>query len=279
MIDLFRTDANQRPGTIGWFVSASSKTSDIAKNLSRSALIAEEATRTLVKRYKLNLDQIVFGLTNLDIRGSSLWRRCPKPVTSMACYPGKYRSYTGHCNNVEHPDWGSANMPYKRAMAPRYADGVSKPRRSITGSELPSPREVSLAVHQGKESPYSHMTTVTTFFGEFIFHDLSHTAQSAGYKGQRIRCCGIRKTDLVHPECYPIKINAKDPFMSRLNQDCMEYVRSTPSIRDHCSLGPREQINQVWLTISQINRNLLTSQNQNLAYRGNFFSFSGVIIS
>lgn len=199
-----------------------------------------------MERHKLNLDQIVFGVTNMDIKGSFLWRTCPKPVNPKSCFPGKYRSYSGHCNNVEHPDWGTSNMPYKRSLAARYADGVSKPRRSITGSELPSARDVSLAVHQGKESPYSHMTTVTTFFGEFIFHDLSHTAQVTGFKGQRIRCCGIKISELIHPECYPIHINTKDPFMSKLHQDCMEYVRSSPSIRNQCSLGPREQINQVF---------------------------------
>jgi len=235
----------QRPGTFGWFIGASLKSSDLAKNFSRSALIAEEATRALVKRHKLNLDQIAFGLTNVDIKDTSLWRECPKPVQPLTCYPGKYRSFSGHCNNVEHPDWGAANMPFGRWLVPRYADGVSLPRKSITGSELSSPRDISLAIHQGRESPFSHMTTITTFFGEFVFHDIAHAAQSSGFKGQRLRCCGIKKSDLMHPECFSVKVSNNDPFMSRMNQDCMEYVRSCPAIRNECSLGPREQINQV----------------------------------
>lgn len=196
-------------------------------------------------RYKLNLDQIMFGLTDLNIQSTSLWRDCPVPKTNpLVCYPGQYRSYSGHCNNVENPDWGCANIPYKRALVPRYGDGVSKVRRSITGSELPSARDVSLAVHQGHESPFSHITTMTSFLGQFIFHDLSSVAQSIGFNGQRIRCCGL-KAELIHPECHPIKITSDDPFMKRLNQKCMEYVRSSPTIRNRCGLGPREQINQV----------------------------------
>src|SRR5699024_8443669 len=107
-----------------------------------------------------------------------------------------------------------------------------------------TPREVSLAVHQGRESGFSHMTTLHTFFGEFVSHDIAHAAQSTGFKGQRIRCCGVKKSDLMHPECLPIRITSNDPFMSNLRQDCMEYVRSCPAIRDQCGLGPREQINQ-----------------------------------
>lgn len=196
-------------------------------------------------RHKLNLNQIVFGLPSLNTQDTSLWRECPKPIPPLSCYPGKYRSYSGHCNNVQHADWGAANTPFARSLAPSYADGVATPRRSITGAELPSSREVSLRVHQGREGTYSHMTTLATFFGQLIFHDLAHSAQSTGFKGQRIRCCGIKDSQLMHPECFPVKVTSKDPFMSALHQQCMEYVRSCPAIRNQCRLGPREQINQV----------------------------------
>lgn len=238
------------PGSMGWFIGASYRSSELAKNLSRAALVAEEATRTLVKRHKLNLDQIVFGLTRLDISGTDLGRSCPKP-RSLSCYPGRYRSFSGHCNNVEQPELGAANGAFARSLAPRYADGVSAPRRSITGAELPSPRDVSLAVHQGASKDInSHMTTVTTYFGQLVFHDLAQAAVTTGYKGQRIRCCGIPKNAknllLHHPECFPIKVDKeKDPFMSQLHQECIEYVRSSPAIRRNCALGPREQVNQV----------------------------------
>jgi hypothetical protein len=42
--------AIQTPGSVGWFIAASAKTKIIAKNYSRLALIAEEATKTLVNK-------------------------------------------------------------------------------------------------------------------------------------------------------------------------------------------------------------------------------------
>ncbi len=119
-------------------------------------------------RNKLNLEQIVFGLPSMSLKGSSLLSDCPKGSSRpLTCYPGKYRSYSGHCNNVENAEWGAANSPFARWLAPRYADGVSSPRTSVSGGSaaLPSARAVSLAIHQGHESPFSHMTTLNTFFG------------------------------------------------------------------------------------------------------------------
>lgn len=125
-------------------------------------------------------------------------------------------------------------MAYLRYNNPVYADGVSSPRKSISGDELPSSREITLAFHRGDDSEHPHLTTLMTFFSEFVFHDIAHTAQAAGHKGHRIRCCNF-SDDLNHPECFPVFYK----------QTCMEYVRSCPAIRTGCTLGPREQINQV----------------------------------
>ncbi|GFV42718.1 chorion peroxidase [Trichonephila clavipes] len=65
-----------------------------------------------------------------------------------------------------------------------------------------------------------------------------------GYQGSRIKCCGVEK-QLFHPECYPIRIPTSDPVFGRRNQNCMEYTRSCTAPRIGCTLGPREQINQV----------------------------------
>ena len=180
----------------------------------------------------------------IDIRKTNLGESCPQLRVSYPCHPGKYRSYTGHCNNVQNPDWGNANTPFLRLLQPMYFDGVSSPRRPLSGEKLPSPREVSINIHQGSDIQHAHMTTLTSFFGEFVFHDLAHIAQVAGHKGHRIKCCNI-KSELKHPECMPIELKTNDPVFGNIGQKCMEYVRSSPSIRTGCTLGPREQINQV----------------------------------
>jgi hypothetical protein len=41
------TGAVQTPGSVGWFVAASSRTKVVAKNFSREALITEEASKII----------------------------------------------------------------------------------------------------------------------------------------------------------------------------------------------------------------------------------------
>ncbi|RWS06651.1 Peroxidasin-like protein, partial [Dinothrombium tinctorium] len=236
--------AIQKQGTQGWFLAASSRTKVIAKNYSKSALIAEEVSKIIANTYKLNRDQITHGLPSVDIKSTKLSQICPKKEPDYPCHPEKYRSFSGHCNNVENPDWGSSATPYMRLSPAHYADGVALPRLSVTGEELPSSRDISIALHHGTSAEHPHVTTLLVFFGEFVFHDISHSAQTVGYKGHRIKCCGISE-ELKHPECFPIKVRKTDPLFKDMKQNCIEYVRSCPAVKIGCALGSREQINQV----------------------------------
>lgn len=222
--------------TLASLMAASLRPSRVVRNFSWPALVAEETTRRLVRQARFTNEQIWFDLPELDLRSSKLRRRCPKPSAPASCYAGRYRSYTGHCNNVEHPEWGAANTAFGRWLLPVYHDGVAQPRAmSVTdGQELPSAREVSMVVHQDKfgDGQLSSMTTMATFFGQFIFHDLSHPAMTTSRRGELIKCC--RGGRPIHPECLPI----------RGGGDCLEYVRSSPALRDRCRLGAREQVNQ-----------------------------------
>lgn len=61
------------------------------------------------------------------------------------CDPGeKYRTISGRCNNLQHPEFGARGQPQPRLMPSQYDDGISKPRlRGIYGDLLPSARHVS----------------------------------------------------------------------------------------------------------------------------------------
>lgn len=59
--------------------------------------------------------------------------------------------------------------------------------------------------------------------------------------GSAISCCGGDSEP--HPECFPVRLAAGDPYYHTYNVTCMEFVRSAPA--PTCSLGPREQLNQV----------------------------------
>ena len=96
--------------------------------------------------------------------------------------------------------------------------------------------------HMHREHP--HLMVVAAVWIQFIYHDVAHTPQMAGHLGQRLKCCNVEFEDF-HPECYPIKISQNDPFYKKFGLQCQEYARSGTASRVGCTLGPREQINQV----------------------------------
>ena len=88
-------------------------------------------------------------------------------------------------------------------------------------------------------------------WGQFIDHDLTSTPQTRGFNHSLIRCCSEdakmleNPEEFLHPDCVPIDIPANDPFYKQFDTTCMEFVRSSPAPRQDCSLGPRDQINQI----------------------------------
>ena len=137
-----------------------------------------------------------------------------------------------------------ANRRYLRYLPPDYADGISVPRQRKSGSFLKSPREISVAVHTDSDRPHPHLMVIAAVWAQFLYHDVAHTPQMAGYLGQRLKCCNVEFDDF-HPECYHIKLPEDDPFYKKFGLQCQEYARSGTASRVGCTLGPREQINQV----------------------------------
>ncbi len=61
-------------------MSASAKIKILAKNISRIALVSEEATKYLAKQFNFTRDEITFGLPLADVRGTGLGEACPIKV-------------------------------------------------------------------------------------------------------------------------------------------------------------------------------------------------------
>lgn len=78
----------------------------------------------------------------MSIDNSVLKSVCPVNQI-IDCIPGKYRTYSGHCNNVNKPLWGARYEPFQRLQTPDYSDSVSQPRNGKKGNRLPSTRILS----------------------------------------------------------------------------------------------------------------------------------------
>jgi hypothetical protein len=117
----------------------------------------------------------------------------------------KYRTFSGVCNNLEDNKrwWGSIDTPYKRLLPHAYDDKVSEPRiRSYVPKKfLPNARKVAIEVHEPKRT-VSEWSAFSTYFGQFMIHDLVLTPKSSYNDGKRKYC----PCDSYDPECFNIPI-------------------------------------------------------------------------
>lgn len=93
----------------------------------------------------------------------------------------KYRTLSGHCNNLNYPDWGAALSPFKYILPPERHDGLSEPREY--GKDLhplPSARVVSSQIHNDRVTHDHAVTVMLIAWGQIIDHDITFTAETKG---------------------------------------------------------------------------------------------------
>ena len=74
---------------------------------------------------------------------------------------------------------GRRFLPLIRLLPPEYQDGESLPRGGLETSSLPSPREISIKVHQNTEHLDKQVSLMIMQFGQYISHDISLTPEQA----------------------------------------------------------------------------------------------------
>uniref|UniRef100_A0A1B6E785 Heme peroxidase 2 n=2 Tax=Clastoptera arizonana TaxID=38151 RepID=A0A1B6E785_9HEMI len=222
----------------------------------KDALIAVKASQFLASKHchRLGIDdetcamqvsQLPLGPTTLGSKCSTHYRK-----TVFCSEYTQFRSADGSCNHNTHPSWGQASTAYKRLIPAKYEDGFQKPRGSNIGQELTSPRLISTSLSRSGDVPDMSKTLAVALWGQFVSHDMAHTAVNRMYhSNEPILCCSKDGNTLsprhIHASCYPISIPRNDPFYGKLYHTCMSYVRSLVAFRPDCNLGPAEQLNQV----------------------------------
>lgn len=89
-------------------------------------------TQILASQFDLSNDELLNGLPLIDMSKTKFWPLCPALVKQdIKCELSRFRTLTGHCNNLKHPTWGAAMTPFARYLPPVHPDGIWIPRKSI----------------------------------------------------------------------------------------------------------------------------------------------------
>jgi hypothetical protein len=98
--------------------------------------------------------------------------------------------------------------------------GFDTPRaKSVTGNPLPSPRKISVKIHDDKHNEDIHFSHLLMQFGQLLDHDITHSPLSRGPCNMILNCstCDTPETLSIH--CFPIPIEEDDPYFPPYHTD------------------------------------------------------------
>jgi len=242
------------------------KAAPMSLHLSLPGFVITNASSILMQRLGASSKQK--GVAVLQSFGSPLSanhkrlyadEKLPTPEPGTCPWPRYYcdgqsafRSFSGACNNLVKPILGRSFTPSQRFVPAQYGDGIQSLRKAVDGSDLPNARYVSYTINE--EAPVRHhMHSMWVLqWGQFVDHDLTLTAISqiptdpTGL-GETVDIeCGEDGCDTPETlgQCVPVMVPEQDPdFKGHLK--CLEFVRSQGVPNLKCSMGAREQVNQL----------------------------------
>uniref|UniRef100_A0A914NCH4 Ig-like domain-containing protein n=1 Tax=Meloidogyne incognita TaxID=6306 RepID=A0A914NCH4_MELIC len=219
--------------------------------LSKAREIYEESLRLIEKHVELGINlkpqemptenisfESVLSVTHIQtlMELSGCMSGQFKDTCQDMCFHSKYRSYTGQCNNFDHPTWGVSQMPFLRLLPPIYENGFNTPvgwnkGYLYFGYPKPNPRTVSVELIGAENiSPHPYYSAMLMQWGQFLDHDLDFTATALSrqtYVGGA-RC--NRTCDNIAP-CFNIPLPSNDYRLQAIANSsdklpCIEFERS-----------------------------------------------------
>ena len=126
--------------------------------------------------------QVTCQKLNAELASDS---ECSRTVCNAS---SPYRTISGCCNNIATKNLGSAYTAFDRLLTSEYADNVSLPRGGMNPSTLPSPRDVSSAIHRVQETePKPPISLMVMQFGQFLDHDMTLTPEQGWLKPETLK--------------------------------------------------------------------------------------------
>ncbi|CAB3409040.1 unnamed protein product [Caenorhabditis bovis] len=148
-----------------------------AKYISFAAISSNLAAKTIIEK---SHKKAKHGVSFVPVEGTKMKEICPIDHIEE-CIIGKYRSYTGHCNNIKKPRSGAAYEKLRRFLPADYGDGISSVRLSVSGNELASPRALS-SLFTPSPSGHAVCSLLLAPFLSFIYDDMVHVPSNRIFK-------------------------------------------------------------------------------------------------
>lgn len=167
-------------------------------------------------------------ICSLSILASGICMMVLVGITPLETWAFEARTIDGTKNNVQNPEWGSAESQLDRQIASDYEDGIKKPSEY----NRPSPRYISNMVAAQSKLRYNHnyATDMVWQWGQFIDHDLDLTGGA-------------------HPEeKFDIKVPEGDPFFDKgsTGNEVIPFSRSVYDTSTGTNTSnPRQQVNEI----------------------------------
>ncbi len=147
-------------------------------------------------------------------------------------FPSEYRTANGDGNNLTAPEWGAAEIPFLRSVAPAYHDGYMEPG----GEGQASARLVSERLSAQDESIVNELraTDFVWQWGQFLDHDMT-------------------ETPLANPaEHFPIVVPTGDPWFDPSGSGT-QLIGMSRSAYVNDVHGVRHQVNAITAFIDASN--------------------------
>ncbi|VDL62975.1 unnamed protein product [Nippostrongylus brasiliensis] len=216
----------------------------LAPNVSYEAVLAPSHVQTLMELSGCQTGQFKTACTDMcfhsKYRGKIRLETLDRQVKETVANPLFQRTYDGQCNNFDHPMWGVSQMPLLRLLPPIYENGFSTPvgwerGRLYYGYPKPNPRDVHilfqvsrLLVATETVTPHSYLTAMVMQWGQFVDHDLTHTAMALSRQSYSSGAICNRTCENLDP-CFNIPLSPNDPKLHtglKLKYPCIEFERS-----------------------------------------------------
>lgn len=195
-------------------------------------------TQIIADQFDLSSDELLNGLPLIDMSKTKFWSICPRLVRSqdIKCELDRFRSFTGHCNNLKHPTWGAAMTPFARYLPPVHPDGIWVPRKSIV-------TEITFDISEGHRELHSNIAPTMPLPVYDAHHQHHHHHHHHHHNHEAHPAGGSSEMSEMSAASVQFVSHAHLDEMSDALMRSTERALAVPSVNPAAATGPVSSLN------------------------------------